>query len=171
MPMNFKPNPLYCRLALLVSITMILSGCQQEEQYLKKMGFKPALATTKVTLAATSYIRFASKIEEQQSIDIASLQSGRLHKLHITEGMQVKKGQALMSIVNAFTMRFHDVLLTSLTTIVGMLSVAVSTSPLWPPLAWTMIGGLLFSTLLTLVVLPCCAKLICTDKFMKRFQG
>ena len=86
-------------LALLVSIIMMLSGCQQEEQYLKtKVGYKPALATTKGTLAATSYIRFASKIEGQQSIDIASLQSGRLHKLHITEGVQVKKGQALVEV-------------------------------------------------------------------------
>ncbi|GAC28090.1 hypothetical protein GPAL_1217 [Glaciecola pallidula DSM 14239 = ACAM 615] len=58
------------------------------------MYFKPALATTKVTLAATSYIRFASKIEGQQSINIANLQSGRMHKLHITEGIQVKQRQA-----------------------------------------------------------------------------
>ena len=123
-----------------------------------------------MTLAATSYIRFASKIEGQKSIDIASLQSGRFHKLHITEGMQVQKGQAVVPIVNAFTTRFHAILVRSLTTVVGVLSLAVSTSSLWPPLAWTMIGGLLFSTLLTLVVLPCCAKLICTDKFNNRFQ-
>jgi hypothetical protein len=48
------------------------------------MHFKPALVTSKVTLAATSYIRFASKIEGQQSIDIASLQSGRMHKLRLS---------------------------------------------------------------------------------------
>ena len=105
MHMYFKHTPVYCMLALLVSIIMILSGCQQEEQYLKtKMGFKPVLATTKVTLATTSYIRFASKIEGQQSIDIASLQSGglhnlhNLHNLHIAEGMQVKQGQALVAV-------------------------------------------------------------------------
>jgi len=62
------------------------------------MYFKPALATTKVTLAGTSYIRFASKTDGQQSIDIASLQSGRLHKLPIAEGMQVKQGQALVEV-------------------------------------------------------------------------
>ena len=95
----FKRNPLYCRLALLVSITMILSGCHQEDQNLKtKKGFKPALTSLKVTLAATSYSRFASKIEGQQSIDIASLQSGRLHKLPITEGKQVKQRQTLVGV-------------------------------------------------------------------------
>ena len=95
----FKRKPLYCRLALLVSITMILSGCHQEDQNLKtKMGFKPALTSLKVTLAATSYSRFASKIEGQQSIDIASLQSGRLHKLPITEGKQVKQRQTLVGV-------------------------------------------------------------------------
>ena len=74
MRMYFKHNPVYCMLALLVSIIMILGGCQQEEQYLKtRMGFKPALATTKVTLAAASYNRFASKIEEQQHVNIVSL--------------------------------------------------------------------------------------------------
>ena len=62
------------------------------------MYFKPALATTKVTLAGTSYIRFASKTDGQQSIDIASLQSGRLHKLHLTEGMEVNQGQALVAV-------------------------------------------------------------------------
>ena len=99
MHIYFKHNPLYCRLALLVSITVILSGCHQEEQNLKtKMGFKPALATTKVTLAATSDSHFASKIEGQQSIDIASLQSGRLHKLPITEVKQVKQGQGLVGV-------------------------------------------------------------------------
>jgi multidrug efflux pump subunit AcrB len=82
-----------------------------------------------------------------------------------------KKGQSLnQSIVNVFTMRFHAVLLTSLTTIVGMISLAVSTRRLRPTLAWTTIGGRLFLTLLTLVVFTCCARLICTDKFMKRFQ-
>lgn len=95
----FKRKPLYCRLALLVSITMILSGCHQEDQNLKtKKGFKPALTSLKVTLAATSYSRFASKIEGQQSIDIASLQSGRLHKLPITEGKQVKQRQTLVGV-------------------------------------------------------------------------
>ena len=62
------------------------------------MYFKPALATTKVTLAATSCIRFVSKMEGQQSIDIARLQSGRLHRLHITEGMQIKQRQALVAV-------------------------------------------------------------------------
>lgn len=49
------------------------------------MGFKPALATTKVTLAVTFYIRYGSRIAEEQSIDIASLQNRHLHKLHIYE--------------------------------------------------------------------------------------
>lgn len=78
---------------------MILSGCQQQEQYLKtKMGFKPVSATSKVTLAGPSCSRFASKIERQQSIDIAILQSGRLHKLPITDGMPVKQGPALVAV-------------------------------------------------------------------------
>ena len=63
----------------------------------------------------------------------------------------IKKGHSLnQSIVNAFTLRFHTVLLTSLNTIVGMLSLAVSTRPLRPPLGmvhdkWTLIFNLTHS--------------------------
>lgn len=83
----------------------------------------------------------------------------------------MKKGPSLnQSVVNTFTMRFHAALLTVLITSVSMLPVTVSTSPLWPTLALTTIGGLLYSTLPTLVVIPYCAKLICSSKFIKRFQ-
>jgi multidrug efflux pump subunit AcrB len=83
----------------------------------------------------------------------------------------MKKGPSLnQSVVNTFTMRFHAALLTVLITSVSMLPVTVSTSPLWPTLALTTIGGLLYSTLPTLVVISYCAKLICSSKFIKRFQ-
>ena len=78
---------------------MTLIGCQQEEQYLKtKMGLKPDLATTKVTLTATCSIRFANSIEEQQFINIVSLQNSRLHKLVTIECIQVKQGHALAEV-------------------------------------------------------------------------
>ena len=94
------------------------------------------------------------------SDDIQRIQIAMQHGFSIDLGGE----QAESSEVNV------ALLLTSLTTIVGMLSLAVSTSPLWSPLAWTMIGGLLITTLLTLVVAPYCAKLICIDNVMKRFQ-
>ena len=53
--------------------------------------------------------------------------------------------------------RLRPVLMTSLTTILGMLPLALGTgegSEIWQPMGIAIIGGLTFSTLLTLVVIP-----------------
>lgn len=64
-------------------------------------------------------------------------------------------GQSLLNAIESATQeRFRPILLTACTTIVGMIPLTSPTSPLWPPMAWTIIGGLLTSTLLSLVVLP-----------------
>lgn len=58
------------------------------------------------------------------------------------------------SLQEAVRLRTRPILLTTITTVAGLLPLAFSSSPLWPPLAWTMISGLLASTALTLVVVP-----------------
>jgi len=50
--------------------------------------------------------------------------------------------------------RFSPILLTSITTISGLLPLTLSGSNLWAPLGWTIIGGMLSSTLLTLLIVP-----------------
>jgi multidrug efflux pump subunit AcrB len=50
--------------------------------------------------------------------------------------------------------RTRPIMLTTLTTVAGLLPLAIAPSSLWPPLAWSMISGLLASTLLTLVAIP-----------------
>ncbi len=53
--------------------------------------------------------------------------------------------------------RLRPVLMTSLTTILAMLPLAVSTgegSEIWSPMGITVIGGLIFSTILTLILIP-----------------
>ena len=50
--------------------------------------------------------------------------------------------------------RFTPIILTSLTTIGGLLPLTLSGGTLWAPLGWTIIGGLLVSTFLTLIVVP-----------------
>ena len=53
--------------------------------------------------------------------------------------------------------RLRPVLMTSATTILGMLPLALSTgsgSELWRPMGIAVIGGLVFSTLVTLILVP-----------------
>jgi HAE1 family hydrophobic/amphiphilic exporter-1 len=53
--------------------------------------------------------------------------------------------------------RLRPVIMTSATTILGMLPLAISTgagSELWSPMGVAVIGGLIFSTLVTLVLVP-----------------
>lgn len=50
--------------------------------------------------------------------------------------------------------RFTPIILTSLTTIGGLLPLTLAGGSLWAPLGWTIIGGLAVSTFLTLIVVP-----------------
>lgn len=66
-----------------------------------------------------------------------------------------KQGMGLMeAIEQAGEIRFLPVLLTSVTAIGGLLPLALSGSPLYAPLAWVIIGGLISSTLLSRIVIP-----------------
>ncbi|GHF97647.1 efflux RND transporter permease subunit [Thalassotalea marina] len=58
------------------------------------------------------------------------------------------------AIEHAVKDRFRPVMLTAVTTTVGMIPLTSPESPLWPPMAWTMIGGMVTSTVLTLIVFP-----------------
>jgi multidrug efflux pump subunit AcrB/outer membrane protein TolC len=60
----------------------------------------------------------------------------------------------------AIRQRIRPILLTSATTVAGLLPLAFSQSTLWPPLAWAMISGLLASTALTLVVIPALYRVV-----------
>jgi len=53
--------------------------------------------------------------------------------------------------------RLRPVLMTSLTTILGMLPLAMSKGPgseIWSPMGIAVIGGLIFSTIVTLILIP-----------------
>ncbi len=54
----------------------------------------------------------------------------------------------------AVGLRVRPILLTTATTIAGLLPLAFSGTELWPPMAWAMISGLAASAPLTLVVVP-----------------
>lgn len=63
------------------------------------------------------------------------------------------------AIVGAVARRTRPILMTTATTVAGLLPLTLTRSTLWPPLAWAIISGLIASTLLTLVVIPALYKL------------
>ena len=67
-------------------------------------------------------------------------------------GLELKE-----AIVESGKSRLRPVLMTSLTTILGMLPLAMSTgsgSEIWSPMGIAVIGGLIFSTIVTLILMP-----------------
>jgi HAE1 family hydrophobic/amphiphilic exporter-1 len=72
--------------------------------------------------------------------------------------LQRERGLSLNeAIVVSGKSRLRPVLMTSLTTILGMLPLAMSTgsgSEIWSPMGIAVIGGLVFSTIVTLVLVP-----------------
>ena len=63
------------------------------------------------------------------------------------------------SVAGAVARRTRPILLTTATTIAGLLPLTFTQSTLWPPMAWAIISGLLASTLLTLLVIPAVYRL------------
>ncbi len=64
------------------------------------------------------------------------------------------------ALIKAGKIRFLPIVLTSLTTIGGLLPLTLAGGTLWAPMGWTIIGGLLASTFLTLVLVPVLYKLL-----------
>ncbi|MFB3065079.1 MAG: efflux RND transporter permease subunit, partial [Planctomycetota bacterium] len=68
---------------------------------------------------------------------------------------KVRAGMPLRpAVVLAGRLRMKPIFLTSLTTVGGLLPLALFAGPMWAPMAWAMIFGLLFATILTLVIVP-----------------
>lgn len=58
------------------------------------------------------------------------------------------------AVTEAVSRRTRPILLTTLTTVAGLMPLTFASSTLWPPMAWCIISGLLAATLLTLGVVP-----------------
>ena len=68
--------------------------------------------------------------------------------------------EKIEAIMAAAKTRFVPIVLTTLTTVGGLLPLTLSGSSMWSPMGWAIIGGLLVSTLLTLIVVPVLYKLL-----------
>lgn len=74
---------------------------------------------------------------------------------------QIEFNQA---IIEAVKRRARPILLTTITTVAGLFPLVITKSTLWPPLAWTIISGLLVSTFMSLLVVPALYRLMLKSK-------
>jgi len=68
------------------------------------------------------------------------------------------------SLLEAGQVRFTPILITSLTTICGLLPLTLQGTEMWSPLGWTIIGGLTLSTMLVLIIIPALYVVFTKDK-------
>ncbi len=72
-----------------------------------------------------------------------------------------KRGESLTNaLMKASETRLTPIVLTAMTTIGGLLPLTLRGGSMWAPMGWTIIGGLLVSTLLTLIIVPVTYKLL-----------
>jgi multidrug efflux pump subunit AcrB len=124
-------------------------------------------------------------------IDYTNLVRQRRRKeLGIPEGELLPYKELLSSIQEGGKIRLRPVLLTAITTVLGLLPMATglnidfigfiqnfdaniymggNNADFWGPMAWTVIFGLIFATFLTLIVVP--VMYLLSDKMVQRIRG
>ncbi|OFX19256.1 MAG: hypothetical protein A2041_06330 [Bacteroidetes bacterium GWA2_31_9b] len=68
------------------------------------------------------------------------------------------------AVVESSKTRFTPILLTTITTVAGLLPLTIFGGNMWAPMGWAIIGGLLFSTLLTLLLVPVLYLMFSSEK-------
>jgi len=90
--------------------------------------------------------------------------NGAIVLLDVTERHREAGGAVAVALERAVALRTRPILLTTATTIAGLVPLLFSRSTLWPPLAAAMISGLAVGTLLTLFVVPSLYRLLFRDR-------
>ena len=77
-----------------------------------------------------------------------------------TNQLRAKGKELVSALMEAAETRFVPIILTTATTVGGLLPLTLGGGTLWAPMGWTIIGGLVTSTFLTLIVVPVLYKIV-----------
>lgn len=110
------------------------------------IGSIPALLITGFTFSFSAFIGLTSLVGIVVNNSIILVDYA--NKL-VAAGKSVQE-----AVIEAGKTRFSPIILTSLTTIGGLLPLTLTNSTMWSPMGWVIIGGLIASTALTLLVVP-----------------
>ena len=83
---------------------------------------------------------------------------------YINKLMEEEAMPLVEAIILGSKKRFKPIVLTSITTILGLVPLTLQRTNQWSPLTLTIIGGMISSTILTLVVVPVLYKWFTKDR-------
>src|SRR5678816_3750125 len=95
--MKFLPS-LSCRLGILVVISAALAGCVNKAQPSFDRPPAPVVVSTAVSQDVSNYMDALGKIVARETVAIQPQVSGRIEKIHFTDGANVRKGELLFTI-------------------------------------------------------------------------
>ncbi len=115
-----------------------------------------ALFITGIAFSFTAFVGLTSLIgiAINNSIVLVDFANER-----VREGASVREAAR-----EAGEVRFVPIVMTTLTTILGLLPLTLAGGSLWAPMGWTIIGGLLTSTTFVLLLVPVLYQLFTRDK-------
>ncbi len=105
-----------------------------------------ALLVTRNTFSFTAFIGLTSLV--------GIVVNNSIILVDYTNQLRADGKGLLEAVAEAGETRFRPIILTTATTIGGLLPLTLRGGTVWAPLGWCIIGGLLVSTLLTLIVVP-----------------
>ena len=110
-----------------------------------------ALLITGYTFSFTAFIGLASLV--------GIVVNNSIILVDYTNQLRSEGKSIIEALKTAGETRFIPIILTTATTVGGLLPLTLRGGTLWAPMGWTIIGGLLMSTFLTLIVVPVLYKL------------
>ena len=95
--MKFLPSLSY-RLGIILAICSALAGCANQAQPNFERPPAPVVVSTAVSQDVSNYMDALGKIVARETVAIQPQVSGRIEKIHFTDGANVRKGDLLFTI-------------------------------------------------------------------------